>query len=403
MRFHLAPRSLVQLSTAILLTLPSAAALPPHGQVAYQELFGRDTCAGQLCGWDNQLCCPNGGCYTDTNKQAQCSGGGGIVAATATTGYWKTFTTTITSSGPYTVTSVYSSYITPAAALTATATATATQCQYALYEVPCGSVCCGSSEYCFNWSAGVCSPAANGDSSGYISSYYSTMYSTDSAGVPVRPTASILIITTETASPTASQTASSTAVPTEPFQTPIAPVGGNITVTSQEANAGSSSSLSSGAIAGIVIGVLLGLFLLGLLCFYCCIKGILDGVLALFGMGGRRRERKEVDIYERHSHHHSGSGGGGGGGGGRTWYGAARPARFEERDRPKKKEGRNLLGIGLGLAALWAILGLKRRQERRREEEKSEYSWTEYSTEDPGTSESKSSCTDFRRARRVRD
>ena len=125
--------------------------------------------------------------------------------------------------------------------------------------------------------------------------------------------------------------------------------------------------LSGGAIAGIVIGVLVGLLILGLICFYCCLKGLLDGCLALFGLGGRRRKRTEVEEYERRTHHSSK-------GGGRTWYGAAKPSRVDRREKRESNFGRDALGVGAGLAGLWAILGLKRR--RNEKKARSEYSYS---------------------------
>lgn len=182
---------------------------------------------------------------------------------------------------------------------------------------------------------------------------------TNSAGVPLRPTSSTLIIVTETGTPTA----------TVAFETPVA-TGAEVGLTESE---GGSGGLSGGAIAGIVIGTLLGLALLGLLCFYCCIRGLFAAFLALFGIGKKKQRRTEVEEYERYSHHGSGRHSGAGAGG-RTWYGAAaRPSRPERKDDSKKK----LLGVGAGLAGLWAVLGLKRRHDRRHDDEKySEYSYS---------------------------
>ena len=186
---------------------------------------------------------------------------------------------------------------------------------------------------------------------------------TNSAGVPLRPTSSTLIIVTETGTPTT----------TVAFETPVA-TGAEVGLTESEGGGG--GGLSGGAIAGIVIGTLLGLALLGLLCFYCCIRGLFAAFLALFGIGKKKQRRTEVEEYERYSHHGSGrhSGAGAAAAGGRTWYGAAaRPSRPERKDDSKKK----LLGVGAGLAGLWAVLGLKRRHDRRHDDEKySEYSYS---------------------------
>lgn len=362
MRFHLTPRPLLHLITAILLAPPPTVlanpAPAPSAQAgfSFNELFARYDCAGTYCGFSSQLCCTGAStCYTDSNDQAQCGSSGSYAT---TSGYWEYYTTIYTETDTVLTTQVMSSYQAAAtvAAATAAATTASASCNYALNETPCGSICCASNQYCY--SSGQCEAAANGGSSGY----YSTTTAGATAGAPIRGTSSALTVATVTSSPTT----------TIPFETPVA-TGANITLTSDHSSNG--GGLSGGAIAGIVIGVLLGLFLLGLLCFYCCLKGLLDGCLALFGLGGRRRRRTtEVEEYERHSHHTSG----GGGGGGRTWYGASRPARvsrYDERHDRKSNAGKEALGIAGGLAALWAILGLKRRRDNRRNEEKySEYS-----------------------------
>ena len=365
MRFHSLPRPLVQLITAFLLTPTFTSAAPPlQAGVRFAELFERQYCAGQACGWNGQVCCAAGSaCYTDANNQAQCSSTAGGVAAQATTavagGYYQEYTTIYTLTDLETVTSVMSSWV--GAATVAPAASTAAQCNYALNEVQCGSICCASNQYCFSQEQSQCSAIGNGGSSGYYSSYYSsTAGATGVAGIPLRPTSSALTVVTTTAQPTTTITTS--------FNPPVA-TGANVTLTSAQADNG--GGLSGGAIAGIVIGVLLGLLLLGLICFYCCLKGLLDGCLALFGIGGRKKRRTvEVEEYERHSHHHSGAGAG------RTWYGASRPARVERRDE-KRHDGRNAAGILAGLGGLWAVLGLKRRHDKKKQEKYgSEYSYS---------------------------
>jgi hypothetical protein len=354
--FHLIPAPLLSLLTTILLTPTLTLARPPlENGIPWEQLFERQACAGQVCGWNGQLCCPAGACYTNAANQAQCSSTvAGVVVATTQAvagGYWQYYTTTYVETDLETITATMSTYLGGAVATPAAATPAPISCNYALNESPCGSICCASGQYCYE--LGQCKAAANGGSSGYYSSYYSTMYaSTNAAGVPLRPTSSTLVIVTETNSPTT----------TVPFETPIA-TGANMTITTAEASNG--GGLSGGAIAGIVIGVLLGLALLALLIFCCCVRGIWA---ALFG-GKKKKRVTEVDTYERYSHH----GSGGGAAAGRTWYGAARPARVERRDSHK---GRDALGIAAGLGALWAVLGLKRRNSRKHEEKVSEYSYS---------------------------
>lgn len=350
MRFHHTPRPLIHLITTILLAPTLTRAHPePHPSLqagfSFNELFARYECSGTTCGVDGQYCCtPGQACYTDAANIAQCTASSG--QATVAGGYWQYYTTIYTQTDLIPITSVGSSYVGGAAS-------TGIPCNFANNEKSCGTICCASDQYCFQ--EGQCAPAAGGGSSGYYSSY--TPMAT--AGAPIRPTSSGLTYVTETASPTT----------TVPFVAPVA-TGANITVTGAEQSDGD-DGLSGGAIAGIVIGVLAGLLLLALLCFYCCIKGLFDTFLACIGLGKRRR-RTEVDEYERHSHHTSHHGG-------RTWYGAAArpPARVDRREK-KSSGGANLLGIGAGLAGLWAILGLKRRRndKRRNDEKYSEYSYS---------------------------
>ncbi|KAK4560567.1 hypothetical protein LTR86_005764 [Recurvomyces mirabilis] len=382
MRFHSIPRPLLQLITTILLSTPTTYASPQPilSQLAgfdYNELFARWDCGGTYCGYSSQLCCSAGStCYTDPAQQAQC----GVATATAPVagaagGYWSTYYTTFTETDTHLTTQLMSTYIGGAAA-----TPTSQTCNYALNETPCGSICCASNQQCY--SPGQC-VAAVGGSSGYYSSAYVTPTSTQgvtgiivaTGTAPVRGTSSSQVLVTQTVSPTT----------TIPFQTPVA-TGANITLTGTQAN---NSGLSGGAIAGIVIGVLVALFLLALLCLFCCARGIWN---AFFGGGRKKRSRVEVEEYERRSHRTSG-------GGGRTWYGARKPQRSSSRydERRENKSGGGLLAVGGGLAALWALLGLKRkREDRNRTDEK--YSDVSYSS-DYYTSESSASSDD----RRTRD
>ncbi|KAF2207505.1 hypothetical protein CERZMDRAFT_88530 [Cercospora zeae-maydis SCOH1-5] len=351
--------SLHQLAAVLLLAPTFTLANPsPHERAlagfAFNELFARWDCSGSLCGSDSQYCCTAGtSCTTDAANIAGCasapvtqapvgSGGGG--------GAWQYYTTTWVETGLVTRTSVWSSYIGGAAA-------TGIACNYALNESPCGSICCASDQYCFSKEQSQCASNGNSGSSGAGAATYVAPGAT--AGAPIRPTSSGQLTVTATRGPTT----------TVPFMEPVA-TGANVTITGMEEGGG--GGLSGGAIAGIVIGVLAGLALLALLCFCCCIKGLLDGCLACFGLGGRKKKRRtEIDEYERYSHHS------GGGGGGRTWYGAARPpARVDRRDERKSSSGKNLLGLGAGLAALWAVLGLKRQHDKKNSEKYSEYSYS---------------------------
>lgn len=351
-----APRVLV---TALFLhahlpTLTSANPNPHERELAgfsFNELFARWDCTGTACGADGQYCCsPGTACTTNAANIAQCVAAQVTPAATpAAGGAWQYYTTTYVETDLVTRTSIWSSYVGGAAA-------TGIACNYALNQSPCGSICCASDQYCYT--AGQCVANGNGGSSGAGYATYTTPGAT--AGAPIRPTTSGQLTVTATKSPTT----------TVAFLAPVA-TGANITLS--ESDNDDDGGLSGGEIAGIVIGVLAGLLLLGLLCFCCCLKGLFDGCLACFGLGGgKKRRRTEIEEYERHSHHTSG-----GAGAGRTWYGTARPpARVDRRDR-KSNTGKELLGIGAALAALWAVLGLKRKRDGRRNDEKySEYSYS---------------------------
>ena len=313
------------------------------------------------CGWNGAICCSSGEtCYTDANNQAQCGAGGEIGAAAAGaiamdhnggadgSGYWTYYTSTFVESGLVTRTEIFSEYVAaghPTPAVTPLAAPPSAgegpKCQYALNESPCGHICCQSGFYCLNPETGHCANAGAG-SSGHLSSFLDHQSITASA--PLRPTASTLVVITATGIPTT----------TVPFEAPVA-TGANVEVTSSAA--GSDGGLSAGAIAGIVIGVILGIIFLALLCFFCCLKGAANRLLAAFGFGGRRRRREEyVEEYHRHSHY-----GGHGDNNGR-WYGQGKPSR-----PPKKKTG-GLGGLGAaaaGLGTLGLLLGLKRKNNKR--------------------------------------
>ncbi|CZT22728.1 uncharacterized protein RCC_08433 [Ramularia collo-cygni] len=382
-RFNHAPRALLSLLTAILLTPHIAAKPQPHPSeqagFSFNELFARYDCAGTPCGSESQYCCGTGqACYTDAANIAQCTPSAEGAAITSGGGYWQYYTSTFVETDLVTRTTTMSTYFGGVAPASATG-ASGPVCNFALNEQPCGNICCASGQYCANTgeAIGQCAAAAGGGSSGYYSSYTATATNGATAGAPIRPTTSAGKTVTTTSGPTT----------TVPFIAPVA-TGANITLTEDQKGG---NGLSGGAIAGIVIGVLAGLFLLFLLIACCCFKALLDTFLACFGCRKKRRSRVEVEEYERHSHHsrHGGSGG-------RTWYGAAAkpPTRIDRRDSHKK--GKELLGAGAGLAALWAVLGLKRKHDGRKNDEKySEYSYSS----DYYTSASSASSDD----RRTRD
>ncbi|KAJ9628032.1 hypothetical protein H2203_003253 [Taxawa tesnikishii (nom. ined.)] len=345
MRFDFAqtPRPLLHLLTFLLTTTTTTVTAYPKDLkgLTWDALFPRGSDCSNPCGWSGQLCCASDQvCYTDSNNQAQCSSTAYAAATTAAGGYWQYYTTTYVETDLITVTKVMSTYMAGQATTVVPAVATTASCNYANNETPCGNICCASNQ---------------GSSSGYYSTYYSTQ--TQTAGAPLRPTSSTLVVVTATSSPTT----------TVPFEAPVA-TGANVTLTTTSAES-TNTGLSGGAIAGIVIGVLLGILLLALICFYLFVKAGVRGIAALFG-GGRRRRTVEREEYIEEHHHRSS-----GGAGGRTWYGSGRPSRVEvERRDEKKKKGGNALPIAAGLAGLAAFLGLKRARDRRRDDEKSDWS-----------------------------
>jgi ubiquitin-activating enzyme E1 len=269
------------------------------------------------CGYYGQVCCGAGeSCYTDANNQAQC----GASQQAATTG-WVYYTSIWTESSLVTRTSIYSSYFGGPVIATPTANTCANGGTW------CQGRCCGMGYYC--QLDGSCGLIGGGSSPAGAN-----------PSAPLRPTSSTLIIITATGTPTA----------TVPFQTPIA-TGVNGTVPVEEQSGG----LSGGAIAGIVIGVIAAIILLILICLYCCARALFDTVMAIFGLGKKKRKHTHEETYIEEHHHHSGSGVGGG-----RWYGS-RPARPAK----KKTGGGNLLGLGAALGGLALALGLKRRHDRK--------------------------------------
>jgi hypothetical protein len=294
------------------------------------------------CGYYGQLCCPSGAsCLTDSAGQAQCGSAVGAavtqapaaVAATATGGgSWQYYTTT------WVETSLVTNLVTKTA-VTSSWVAQATCTSGAPNQQACGSTCCGNGYYCANPATGQCSPNNPGQFT--VTGVPGT--------APTRVITSSGVIITMTMSVTT------------PFITPSPIINGTMI-------ADHKLGLSGGAIAGIVIGVLLAIGLLMLICFCCCLKAGFDGILALFGLGGRkRRSRKTVIEEETIRRHHSASGG-------RRWHGEgsaySRPSRVE----PKKSRwGGGLGALAAGLGTAFAIDKL-----RGRKEEKSEYSGSSY-------------------------
>ena len=353
--------SLRALATTILLSQPLSAAFIPDLLRSFEELQDVRKRCDNPCGYYGQLCCQDGeSCYTDASNQAQC--GAAQEAATTAAGQWSYYTTTYVQTDLKTVTETFSSYVAQSTL----------SCSYSLGETPCGNVCCLSGQFC--QSSGQC-VAVGGGSSGYYSSLYTvTTVVTNTASAPLRPTSNTLVTVTGST--------------TQPFETPVGTNGAIIYGTTSS----SSGGLSGGAIAGIVIGVIAGLILLLLLCACLCFKGLIDGILALFGFGKKRRRTEEEVYVERHSHHS-------GRNNKRTWFGT-RPGRTDVVEE-KKSGGIGRAGwVAATLGGMALFLGLKRRN---RKDDKSSVGYgSSYYSDYTATSTESSSDRRTRRSSRSR-
>ncbi len=377
MRLSQTPSSLLSLVFALLSNIDTAEATPYPKDVLH-DLFGfgflQDRSCNSYCGADNQYCCTAGqACYTNTANVAYCSASGGAVA---TGGGYAVYTTTYTETDLVLRTSTYSSWWTAAAETTSVYVApTSTEaapaiCTTSLGESSCGTICCAENQRC----------AVANSCTAYTSTFYASSIPTSSYSAPLRPTSGATSGGVSTATSTVSATT------TAPFIAPATASGSSLPIVSSSASKG----LSAGAIAGIVIGVIAGIIILILICFCCIVKAGLDGLLAIFGLGKKKRrstERVEV-IEERYSHHGSGtasrrdqhSGWFGGGG-------SSRPPP------PPKKKSSGLGGLGMvgaGLLGLAAVLGLKRKSDRKEKPPlRSDISSSYYTDSFTGTSASK--------------
>lgn len=296
----------------------------------------------QRCGYYSQICCNVGeSCSTNADNQAVCVAGG-------SGGEWKVFTTTyVETVGLLTRTSVYSSYFGGGAA------ATATTCPGG--GVSCNGICCPGGYYC-GLDPKVCILLGGGSSGGILPTVPGTL----APSAPLRPTNSGLVVVTYTGRPTA----------TVPFQTPI-PTGVNGAPVPVDEQGG--GGLSGGAIAGIVIGVILGILLLLLLCLFCCARALFDTILAIFGLGKKKKHTHEETYIEEHHH----SGGGGAAAGGR-WYGQGRPSRPSRVGSEKKSGLGKVAGVGAALGGLALMLGLKRKHDKRHDDKSTTVSGSSY-------------------------
>jgi hypothetical protein len=349
MRLSQAPPSLVSLLLAVLSHTDSAIA-GPYPKDDLHDLgfsFLMDRSCASYCGADNQYCCTTGqACYTNAANVAYCSAGatvGNTVTSTYASGGYEVYTTTYTETDLVLKTSTYTS------SWAAGATGVVAICDTSLGQTSCGAICCASGQRCQY--SGQCEA---------ISSAWSYTPTSGTYSAPVRPTSGTGSTSTATVSATT----------TEPFIPPATASGSTLPITQDS----SGSSLSGGAIAGIVIGTILGVILLLLLCFCCIVKGLWDGLLAIFGLGGGRRRKEggvrteRIETVERYSRH--GSTTAAGAAARRQehtgWFGTSKPTRVTEVRKTKKSSGMGGLGaVGAGLLGTAVLLGLKKREDDR--------------------------------------
>lgn len=353
-------RSLLVALAAATATLPLAAAsVIPDFMRIFEDLQGVRKRCENPCGYYSQVCCPaDYVCYTDSNNEAACMAGGSGSSAQSAEGNWQYITTTYVMTDLQTITTVLSSFV---------PSATSGGCEYAKGETQCGNTCCAAGEFCE--SSGKCKDAGSGSSGLYSSLYTVTSVVSNTAEPPLRPTSETLV--TVTATGTAGEITT-----TQGFILPTATDGA---ITAEPQNGGG-GGLSGGAIAGIVIGVIAALIILILICLCCCAKGVLDAILGIFGLGGKKhREREEVEVYE--SHHHRGGAsrrGRSASVGRRTWFGMG-PRKTEVTEKEKSSSWTKGAGVAAFLGGLALILGLKRRRDRKDDKSSVGYGSSYYS------------------------
>lgn len=359
MRLSQNPPTLLSLLVVALSQTESVRAIPLFQDLGFGFLYGRQY---GNCGSENQFTCSQGqGCFT-ANDVAYCSA---TDAAVGGGGGYAVYTTTYTVTDLLLRTSTYTSSWQAAAPTQAWAPASNAICYDA--QTSCGIICCASTQGCASLGQCTDNPVASSLWS-YSDMPAPTITSTYSA--PLRPTSGGVSTATVSASTTV------------PFLPPATASGSTLPISEHS----SSGGLSPGAIAGIVIGVIVGIIILLLICFCCIVKAGFDGLLAIFGLGKKKRRTERITTEERYSRHgsaasrrdtHTG------------WFG--RPSRVDE-SRKKKSSGFGGLGaIGAGLAGLALILGLKRRHDAKKEKSsRSDISSSYYTDSYTGTSASKS-------------
>lgn len=342
--------------------LPSALANPYprdglHNTLSYG--FLQDRSCAIYCGAENEHCCSEDQRCTTVGNVAGCAGAGlpTLAPRNPDDGSWSVYTSTWTETETFT--STFSSYWGETTGVGAGG-GTCTPVEGS-GEIACGSICCASWQYCASSDQCVSNAGATAPSTTAATTAWST-YSTTM-------TTAGSTITTQFSAPYRVTGTASTGTNTGTVESATTTSSGNGTAVSTT----SGSTLSGGAIAGIVIGTLAGVGLLLLLCFCCVMRGLWHGLLALLGLGPKKRERSreretviiEEERYARHGSQHGRRDTHG------SWF-AARPARStaaESRrtsEKPPRRDSNQASWWGAGaLGTLLLLLGLRRDKKRR--------------------------------------
>ncbi|KAJ5899098.1 hypothetical protein N7495_003842 [Penicillium taxi] len=318
------------LSISLVLNIVGVIATP----LSLEENELEKRCANS-CGYNGWLCC--------SSSQTCSENSAGEAVCLDSTDGWEYYTTTyvVTEAETVTVTSVWSSQVTTAAATTTTMT-----CRLNLGESTCGTTCCDAAQECQD---GVC------------------VAESSSAAITGEATPGVR----QTSNGASTATATAAATTTEAFIAPVGTDGAELI----GAKAATHSGLSGGAIAGIVIGVIAGVILLLLLCGCLCFRGALLGLLAALGLRSRRRTEETV-VEERYSRHSSAGTRPRPRPAGRTWFGTRPSGTVSEISEKKKKSGGGLATVAIVLGALALCLGLRRHnKEEHHEDDRTDYTY----------------------------
>lgn len=319
--------------------------------------FLQDRLCASYCGLQNELCCSEGESCTTSDSVAGCAAAAPTLAPRQANGVWSIYTTTWTETDTFTSTiSNYWAASTGAAGGTCTPAAGSG-------NIACGSICCASWQYCAYEGQCLSNPGATATDTATTawSTYATTMTTAGST------------ITTQYSAPYRVTGTGSTTTNTATVESATTTSAGNGTVVSTTGG----SSLSGGAIAGIVVGTLAGVALLLALCFCCIMRGLWHGLLALLGLGPKKRDRsreRETIIVEEERYRRGGSHAG------RdthtSWF-SGRPARStaaesrrtSEKIPPSSRRGstqKQTSWWGAGaLGTMLLLLGLRRDKKRR--------------------------------------